>query len=465
MLNPEPIKLDRRERMKVHLLLWALIGMMCFAMPLTSMAEEPAQPLTLGEAIAAALKHNPQVMAAKHEVEAADCRVTTARSGLLPQLYLSESFNRTNSPLWAFGTKLNQGAIEAADFDPDQLNDPDAINNFNTALSLTWNVFDGGQTWIGWRQAQQGRRAADLSLKRSEQQIVARTARSYVGLLLAVENHEVIVQSLETAQAHLKLIQDRFDSGVSVKSDVLRAQVRIADLEQKRLMAHSHILVAQAMLHAVMGQPDAGRIAPATPLERFTPLKEDLIQWIDRALEKRPDLKKLDIQKLIADKGVDRTRAAHWPTLALQGSYEINSEDFSESTDNYTVGAMLRMNLYSGQRMSSETAAAKAMVAKIKSLRRGYELKVRVETQRAFYLAQSTWQSIAVARSAVAQAEEGLRIVGNRYGNGLLTIVDLLDAQVALQQTRIQLFRAMHDYKVARIELALAAGAIDRNFQ
>lgn len=451
--------------MKIHHLLWAFICAISFAMPLASIAETPPQPLTLEEAIAAALKHNPQVVAARHEVVAAGFQVTTARSGLLPQLYFSESFNRTNSPLWAFGTKLNQGVIEASDFAPDQLNEPDAINNFNTALSLTWNVFDGGQTWIGWRQAQQGRQAVDLSLQRSEQQIIALVAQAYVGLLLTVENHDVIVQSLETAQAHLKLVQDRFRSGISVKSDVLRAQVRIADLEQKRLMAHSHIQVAQAMLHAAMGQPDAGRISPVSPFERCVAPKESLAQWIHMALEKRPDLKQLDIQEVIADKGVDRARAGHWPTLALQGSYEVNSEDFSESTDNYTVGAVLRINLYSGQRISSQTAAAKAMVAKVQSLRKGFELKVRVETQRAFYQTQSTWQSIAVARIAVVQAEEGLRIVGNRYGSGLLTIVDLLDAQVALQQVQVQLFKAMHDYKVARIELALATGIIDKNFQ
>ncbi|MDX2448232.1 MAG: TolC family protein [Desulfobacterales bacterium] len=451
--------------MKVYHLLWAFICVISFAIPLAAIAEAPSQSLTLEEAIAAALKHNPQVVAARHEVAAAGFQVTTARSGLLPQLYFSESFNRTNSPLWAFGTNLNQGVIEASDFDPDQLNEPDAISNFNTALSLTWNVFDGGQTWIGWRQAQQGVHAVDLSLQRSEQQIIALVAKAYMELLLAVENQDVIVQSLETVRAHFKLVQDRFRNGISVKSDVLRAQVRIANLEQKRLMSHSQIQVAQAMLHAAMGQPDSGRIISATPFDSCVAPKESLAQWIHLALEKRPDLKQLDIQEVIADKGVDRARAGHWPTLALQGSYEVNSEDFSESADNYTVGAVLRMNLYSGQRISSQTAAAKAMVAKVQSLRKGFELKVRVETQRAFYQAQSTWQSIDVARSAVAQAKEGLRIVGNRYGSGLLTIVDLLDAQVSLQHAHIQLFKAMHDYKVARIELALAAGVIDKNFQ
>jgi outer membrane protein TolC len=70
-----------------------------------------------------------------------------------------------------------------------------------------------------------------------------------------------------------------------------------------------------------------------------------------------------------------------------------------------------------------------------------------------------------VAQTAVAQAEEALRIVRNRYKSGLLTIVSLLDAEVALQQARTRHFRSMHDYKVARINLALAAGTIDTDFQ
>ncbi len=330
---------------------------------------------------------------------------------------------------------------------------------------MSWNLYDGGQTRIGWDQARQGERIAALNLDRSEQQIIAQVAKAYVGLLLAFENQAVVVQALDTAQAHLKLIQDRFRSGLAVKSDVLRAQVRIADLEQQRLMAGSQIQVAQAMLHAAMGQPDDGRIEPTTPITRCKPTDGVLDQWIEQALDQRPDLKQVALQEDIAEKQIARARAGHYPTLALQGNYEINSEDFSDSNDNYSVGAVLRVNLYSGQRISSQAAAAKSMMAKVQALRKAMQLGARVQTQRAFYQAQSSWQSIAVSRQAVDQAEEGLRIVANRYSSGLLTIVDLLDAQTALQQMRTQHFKALHDYKVARIELALAAGTIDKDFE
>jgi len=433
--------------------------------PLVARAADAGQPLTLGEAVAAALKQNPQVTAARHEEDAAAQKTIAARSGLLPQVYASETYNHTNSPLWAFGTKLNQGVIQSSDFNPDTLNDPDPVDNFATALSMSWNLYDGGRTWGGWDQARKGEKIAAYALQRSQQQVMAQAAEAYIGLLLAVENHAVVVQALETAKAHRKLVQDRFRAGLAVKSDVLRAQVRIADLEQQRLMAESQIQVAQAMLHAAMGQPDSGRIDPVTPIDQYPTTEGTLDQWIQQALDRRLELKQIAAREAIAAKEISRARAGHYPSLALQGNYEINSEDFNDSHDNYTVGAVLSMNLYSGSRISAQTASAKADLSKVKAMRRSLELGVRVETQRAFYHAQSAWKSIAVARQAVDQAEEGLRIVSNRYSGGLLTIVDLLDAQTALQQARTHHFKAMHDYRVARIELALAAGTITKDFE
>jgi TolC family type I secretion outer membrane protein len=433
--------------------------------PFVAWGQDSPHLLTLGDAIDAALARNPHIIAARHQADAAASQVKGARSGLLPQLAISETYRRTTSPLWAFGTKLNQGRIQTSDFAPEQLNNPDPIDNFNTSFNLSWSVYDGGKTWSGYRQAQSGAEAASFGLIRAEQHVISQAAKRYVGLLLAVENREVVDQSLKTAQAHLKLIQDRHRTGLAVKSDVLRAQVRIADLEQQRLMADSRVQVAQAILYAVMGSEDAGPIEPQTPFDKCVLLEGDLGHWVNLALSRRPDLKQLELEQVIADKAVRGSKSGHWPRLALQGNYEINSEDFSDSKDNYTVGAVLQLDLYSGQRTSSKVAVAKANLAGTRANYDGAILQVRVETQSAYYHAQSAWKSIAVARAAVDQADEGLRIVANRYSGGLLTIVDLLDAQVALQEARTQVFKALHDYKVARIDLALASGTIDKAFR
>ena len=443
-----------------------VIGMIFLMGPDRSMAETNPSTLALSDAIETALAQNPEVNAARFEVDAASARITQARSGMLPELSVSESYNRTTSPLWVFGTRLNQSAITAQDFNPERLNDPDAIDNFKTALSLSWNVFDGGQTWIGTQQARENREAGQLALARKEQEIIGRTAATYIGCLLAEENRKVVEHSLKTAQAQLKVTEDRERSGLAVKSDVLRANVRISDLIQQKLQAESRIKISLAALGSIMGNPEA---VPETvrlegSFQKCVPTRGNLEEWIQKALEQRPDLKQLKIQEEVAGRQVKRERAARYPSLFLQGNYEVNSEDFSDNADHYTVGAAMELKLYSGHRISGRTAEARAVLSRIKAMRYGMELAVRMETQKAFYDAQSSWQSIEVAQTAVNQAEESLRIIFNRYTNGLLAMVSLLDAQTALQQAQTQHFKAMHDYKVARISLALAGGVITPDF-
>ncbi len=422
------------------------------------------EPLSMAAAIEAALQRNPEVLAARHQTDVAVAQADQARSPLLPQLEVSESFSRTTSPLWAFGTRLNQTAVTVADFAPQRLNYPDAVNNFTTALTLSWQLFDGGQSWIGWSQARTNHAAADLALQRSIQQVTARTAADYTALLLSAENRKVIEQALETAKAHLKVVEDRSAEGLTVKSDLLRAQVRIADLAQQLFQAQSAEQISQARLQADMGLFMGAEPVVPEACGEAAPPEGSLEEWVNKALEQRPDLKQIQLQEDIAKREIDRAGAGHFPTLALQGNYERNSESYDDSADNYTLGAVVRMNLYSGQRISSQKAAAQAMLQKLKAMRENARLGVQVETQQAFFQAQSAWQSIAVAEAATAQAEEAQRIVANRYQSGLLNIVNLLDAQVAYQQARTQHCKARYDYQIARIGLALAAGAIDHNF-
>ena len=428
-------------------------------------ADLAPEPITLSEAIQMAVEKNPALQLAHYRVAASESQITQARAGLYPQVYLSETFNRTNNPMWAFGTRLNQQAITQADFAPSQLNDPKPISNFGTAVKMDWSIYNGGQTRIGINQAVQSREAAALAMKKIRQSVIAHTATAYVGLLLARKNLIVTRQALETAQAHLKMVQARVDSGFAVKSDLLRAKVRIAELNHAVLQADSRVKVAYADLVASMGGGGGRSFDPVSPLERCRKITRSEAEWIDLALANRPELGQLKFRENMAREEVARSRAAHFPTVNLVGTYEIDTEDFGDLADHYTVGAVMQMNLFSGRRISAKVVEAKAFLQQVRAEKNHLELNIDVQTRQAFFTAQSAWRQIEVAQSAVAQAEESLRIVRNRYRNGLITIVSLLDSEVALQKARTRHFRAMHDYKVARINLALAAGILDIDFK
>jgi len=122
-------------------------------------------------------------------------------------------------------------------------------------------------------------------------------------------------------------------------------------------------------------------------------------------------------------------------------------------------------NIFSGNLTSAKVREAKAALRQVQAARRKLKQRVLVETRQAYLQADNAWRRIQVARAAVAQAEEALRIVRNRYKNGLFTIVDLLNSELALQQAHTNHLRAVHDYKVANANLMLAAGTLDENFQ
>jgi outer membrane protein TolC len=241
--------------------------------------------------------------------------------------------------------------------------------------------------------------------------------------------------------------------------------VRIAELTQEKLEAESQVKIANAMLNAAMGNDMNTPLNLATPFQTCVAIKESQQAWIEKALNHRPDLMQLNLQKEITQKQIEKSRAGHLPQVMLNGAYEVNSEDYSDTADSYTVGATIKLNLYSGNGISAGTKAAKSDLEKVKAMYKAMTQGIEVQTRQAYLSAQSAWQRIIVAKQSVVQSEEGLRIVMNRYNNGLLTIVDLLDAQVADQQARTLHFKALHDYKVARIKLAAAAGIIDANFQ
>lgn len=437
--------------------MWLMLaGFMVF--PLQSSAAD----LTLAQAVDTAISHNPGLKAARFQTHSAGEKVVQARSGALPQVQLMEQVNRTTNPMWAFGTRLNQEIITQQDFDPGRLNDPDAITNYSTMVAVNWPVYDSGQTWYGVQQATLNQEAAGFSQERTRQQVIANTITAYIRALLVRENHIVVGQILETARAHLKMVQSRYDGGFVAKSDLLRAQVHIADLQQQLTESRSQIDIAMCMLKIAMGgEGDLTEIL-TTPLEAGAPMTGTLDDWIGKALSHRPDLKQLTARKRIAEKEIDKSRAARLPSVHLSGNYELNSEDFSDAGTNYTVGAVASLALFTGGRMSSAIREADLNLKQINAMIQAMDQRICGETRQAFFRAQSAWERIQVAQAAIGQSRESLRIVKNRYNNGLFTITDLLDADVLVQQSLTNHLKAIHDYRSAMALLELAAGTIDK---
>lgn len=424
-----------------------------------------SEALSLSRAMTIALREHPAIAASQAGVEAAAEGIVRERAGFLPRLDASGSFRRTTHPPEVFASKLNQERFSAADFDIDRLNRPHAHSDFAASLSAAWTLYDGGRSWHGWQEARLGRQAADLVHERTRQAVIAEVIAAYAGWLLARDHLGVVEAALAAARAHARLAEERHAVGLSVKADLLRARVRAAELEQQRLDAESRLQTARAILAAAMGR--RGEI-PGEPADSLVHLSaasryrdaEPLDAWLVRAAARRPDLKEMALQEEMARERTKSARAGHLPQLELVGDVQVHSEDFDGSGEHYAVGAVVRLPLFAGLAVSSAVSEALARLRRIQAERRRIEDRAALEVRRAHHAFASAARREGVAAAAVAEAEEALRILSERYAAGLVTMADLLSAGAALQDAKRLLLQARHDLVLGRAELERAAGVL-----
>jgi outer membrane protein len=104
-----------------------------------------AKELTLESAISMALENNLEIRAFKSDIKAKELELKAVKGSYFPKIKLEEIFTRTDIPVYAFMSKLNQERLGIEDFQPSKLNNPPAINNFETKLSVEVPIWLGGK--------------------------------------------------------------------------------------------------------------------------------------------------------------------------------------------------------------------------------------------------------------------------------------------------------------------------------
>ena len=417
-------------------------------------------PITLPDAVRIALEKNPLRKAALADTRAAAAGIKEAQSALFPRIVFSETAMRGNDPVYAFGTRLRQQRFTAADFALNRLNAPAPIGNFSTRFAGQWNVFDSLAKYKNIGRAKDMAEAASHQLERGDQEIVFHVVEAYVGLLLATREQEVAETSSKTAAAVLERSKARYESGLVVQSDFLSAQVNAAEREQQWIAARNAVVTAQAQLANAMGLETASDWQPQAFGEQVFPA-EDLIELERRAIHERPDLRQISAEQAAQDKSVAAAKSSFGPKLNVFAGWEAdNPAMFSGGGNNWTGGVELQFDLFSGGQKAAQLSREKSLRDRIAALRQNAENAVRLEVRTAYYATDTARRQVGVARAAITQAGESLRINQNRYDSGLATISDLLRVEESNRRAQADYWEALYRYRTSYARLQLAIGAL-----
>lgn len=430
-------------------------------LPLQARAGGDAPSLGLDECVRLVLENNYGIKAEACRAEAARAGVGKAFSGFLPRLDLSETYMRSDNPVMAFGSKLNQGMFTVADFDPAKLNSPKAVDNFNFRVQVTQPVWNGGKASVGYARARLGADAADKSLERARQETVFQAVRAYHGVELAGEYVKVAEKALGTTEAHVKLAQSFYDQGMLIGSEVLQAKVRLAEVREMLIKARNREATAKAGLNAILARPQDTPFSVTGSLTR-NEFPGTLEEFQKSALKDRPDLAAMEKDVQNMEQGVSYARTDYYPNVNLVGRYELDDRDiFRGRGDSYTVMAVASWNVFDGRMTTNSVREAEAGLNAagygLKAMRDGVLLDVR----QAYNDMGEATQRMDVMAEAVGEGEEGLRILQKRFAAGMARTLDVLDAETALTRARVNHAQALYDYNVAVARLKLAVGRMD----
>jgi outer membrane protein len=418
--------------------------------------------LTLEQAVAGALEKNPVRKAAVFEQRAAAADLKLSRAPLLPHIAFSETYQDGNDPVYVFGAKLRQQRFTTADFALNQLNTPTPFSNYVTRFSGQWQLFDSGATWARMTQAKQASELAKRNLDRTDQELVTRVVDTYTGLLLAKRQLEVAEDALKSSQSLLDRARSNVEAGMSVESDLLSAQVNHAARQQELIRAQNDASIAAARLNHELGvaadtsyelgEVLADRVFPSEPLEQLEA----------RALDRRPDLRGIALEQSIQQNSVRIAKAALGPTVNAVGTWETDNPRFTGGGGNdWMFGLEVRLELFDGGARVAHLERERALKQRVDALRESAASGVRLEVRKAYFDYDAARRQLEVARTAVAQANESLRIGHDRYDAGLNTITDLLRMEEADVRARTDYWQAVYRVHSHYANLELATGTLN----
>lgn len=388
---------------------------------------------------------------------AAEARVQQAAGYRLPQVRISEQWIRTDSPADAFGLLLNQERFSFPDFVSGDPNNPDPLSTAITRLEVEVPIWTGGELSTRLDQARLAAEAAGASAGRTGDQAAVAAAEAWIRLAQAREAAALLERSRETVAAHVELARAYAAQGMLVRSDLLRAEVELARLDDLLAEARGNARTAESNLAFRLGEPLDTRYdldALADP----PPLAEERSGWLANSAA-RSDL--AAARKLLAagDLEAQAVRGGLWPRIGLVARHDLVDDVlFGSHGDSTTIAALASFDIYDGGRRRAAIAAAEADAAAGRADVERFSAGVELETKQAFEAAAVALERRRTAAAALAAAAETVRIVEDRFRAGVVKSIDLLDAATAQREAEMRELVARADAWLTHLHLALAAG-------
>jgi outer membrane protein len=412
----------------------------------TAQADYP-DSITIEQAVALALQNAPSVRQAESRLTAAEALTDVRRSALYPDVSLTGDYAHIG-PVPSFDLP-GSGTIELA-----------PRNNYDFHVGLHHTLYDFGKTDETIRLAETSRRSAADNIDLAKFRIGYRTISVFNSILILHQQITVLDEQLRTLNQHLDMSVKRIAAGTATDFDTLTIQVKIAVAQSDRVDATHALQNREIIFRQLTALPPDAPVNLSGSLESLR-REFNTDSLITAAFQQRPELllaRDAETTAIVASKLAslnDKPHLALNLATGFENGYEPN---LNTLRGNYAAGLQVKIPVFNGNETRHREAEATAKLSTAQARTTDLEQQIQSEVRQAVSGVNSSLQKIASTDTQVRQAEEAVAMARVRYDAGVITNLDLLDAEMTLSEVKLIRLHAFYNYTESLNALNRATG-------
>lgn len=407
--------------------------------------------LNLPKTVQMALDYNRDIKNSQYALKKAEYAINQAQAGKKPTVdynFGAQRSRATDAATYSRAASLMGGANSVS-------------NAFSNGISVNIPLYTGGLVEGQIEVAKLGKTNAQEEILRVEQATKYSAIQGYYGLLAYQELQGVYHEAVDNLQGHLDNVQAQYNVGTKAKVDVLSSDVSLANAKTTAITADNNVAVAESNLNNILGLPLETKLNLADHQLPFDTYNISLQEATDYAMKYRPEVLQAAIAVQEAERNIDIADAGNKPTVAITGGNDWADNTFPGIDANkrsWKVAAGVTYNFYDGGATKAKVNQAKQDLLVARETEQKTREAVQLEVKQAYLNIRSAAQKVEETQTVVDQARENYRIQNIRYQAGVGINLDVLDAQLSLNEAQVNHIQALYDYNVGIAKLEQVMG-------
>lgn len=399
--------------------------------------------LTLDQALEIALSESNTIKIADKTVEKSGYAKKGSYSALYPNVSVSGSYQRT---LLKQVMVMDMGG-QAMEIKVGR------DNNINTSANASMPLVNA-QLWESLKLSALDVEMAVEQARSSKVSMVSQVKQAFYGVLLAKASLDVVTEMYQNAQANYEKTLQRYQVGKASELEKLRAEVNVKNAEPNVSSSENAVLLATWQLKAVMGLDLATEIDVVGDIMDYT--NELLTPYASEDdISNNSSLLQLDIQDRMLESTLRMQRKQYLPSLAATINFNYNAmgDDKLSWFPSSVAAVSLSIPVFDGFQKHYNIKQSKVAKDMLSLQREDAERQIRIAIRNYNDRIALCVKNYTAASSTVSIAQKSYEISQKMYEVGKTTLVELNDAQLALQQAQLTQAQAVYDFMVAKAAL------------